>query len=448
MQVVVEKGENLFQALLKQNIVLDRPCGGNGTCGGCKVKMERFGEVKACQFRLPGRYEVELLEQQKFAAVGMRQEMELQKDIKKQTGWDRSLSIAVDIGTTTVVVCGFYRGESLQKSFTNPQRAFGADVMSRIRQACEGNADVLRQLIEEKLKGTVAGLASELCPQESECRLTIAANTTMIHLLCGWPCEGLGHAPFLPISLEKQEFTWNIPSEKDREICCHVNILPGISAFVGADIVSGIYALSLQKKNSPVLFLDLGTNGEMALCCPDGKICTASAAAGPAFEGSRLAADIHAAGILRCLSDMLDEHKMDETGLLVQPELYLWEDVAITQDDVRDIQMAKAAVRAGIRILLDRKNIAEEEIETVYLAGGMGYFINPEDAVRIGLLPEAFLGRTKAVGNTALLGARRALQEGGQIAEEEMAQICRHAEEVVLAEEPDFMDLYIRYMNF
>ncbi len=447
MQVVVEKGENLYEALLKQNIVLDRPCGGNGTCNGCKVRVERFGEVKACQFRLPGCYEVTLLKQQKFVAVGTQQISDLQEDLAQQPGWDQELSIAADIGTTTVVLCGFYKGKKLQKSFTNPQRMLGADVMSRIQNAVEGNADALRQLILGKLKESIGELVLEMCPNEKKCRLAIAANTTMIHLLCGWSCEELGRVPFHPVSLEKQNFVWRINRKDGRETECSVEILPGISAFVGADIVSGIYALSLQKKSRPVLLLDLGTNGEMALCTPD-RIYTASAAAGPAFEGSTLAARIHAAGILKCLSDLLETGRMDETGLLAEPKIPVGEDVAITQDDVREIQMAKSAIRAGIQILLEKYGISADELEGIYLAGGMGYFIDPKDAVRIGLLPEGFLGNTRAVGNTALLGAERSLKEGGEHALKEMAQICERADEITLAQEPDFMELYIQNMNF
>lgn len=447
MQVVVEKGETLYQALAKQNIVLDRPCGGNGTCNGCKVKVERFGEVKACQFRIPGCYEVTLLQQQEFAAVGTQRLEELQGQFAKREGWDEELVIAADIGTTTVVLCGFYRGQTLVRSFTNPQRALGADVMSRIRAAGEGNAKYLRQLLAEKLAQTVAELVLQLCPQEERCHIAVAANTTMIHLLRGWSCEGLGRAPFCPVSLEEQEDICRISVTKEREIQCDVHMFPGISAFVGADIVSGLYALSLQNERRAALLMDLGTNGEMALCTKDG-IYTASAAAGPAFEGSRLAAEIHAAGILKCLCGLLEDGRMDETGLLSEAELEIFAGVTITQDDVREIQMAKAAIRAGVRILLKKAKLCEDEVETVYLAGGMGYFMNPSHAVRLGLLPAEFSGKIQAVGNTALLGAERALKEGLKTASGEMVRIRKRAKDIVLAEEADFAELYIQYMNF
>jgi uncharacterized 2Fe-2S/4Fe-4S cluster protein (DUF4445 family) len=120
----------------------------------------------------------------------------------------------------------------------------------------------------------------------------------------------------------------------------------------------------------------------------------------------------------------------------------------ITQDDVREIQMAKAAIYAGIRILLAKAKLDEDAVDIVYLAGGMGYYINPSEAAAIGLLPEAFVTKTKAVGNLSLIGAHRFLMEDFNIVTEELEQIRQKTTEIVLANEPEFMGLYIRYMNF
>jgi uncharacterized 2Fe-2S/4Fe-4S cluster protein (DUF4445 family) len=447
MKVAVEKGETLYQALQKQGVELDRPCGGNGTCGGCMVELEHFGKIKSCQFRLPGCYEVKLLKQQEFTAVGVAGDSYEPGDIREISGWREQLSIAVDIGTTTVVLWGTYRNRECKRSFTNPQRRFGADVMSRIESAQKGNGEEMRRQIRASLEEEIAFLVQELCPRERFCRIAIAANVTMVHLLCGWNCEGLGKAPFVPVSLDMQEQRWSIALSAGEELDCRVTILPGLSAFIGGDIVSGIYACSLRKQKQPALLLDLGTNGEMALCTANG-IYTASAAAGPAFEGSELALKIHGAGIVKWLSKLLDTGQMDDTGLLAQPEISLEENAVMTQDEVRDIQMAKAAIRAGIRILLKKAQVDETALGQVYLAGGMGYYMDPSDAAAIGLIPKSFPKKTKAVGNLSLMGAHRFLMEDFNIVTEELAQIRKETTEIVLANEPEFMDFYIKYMNF
>jgi uncharacterized 2Fe-2S/4Fe-4S cluster protein (DUF4445 family) len=447
MKVAVEKGETLHQALRKQGVELDIPCGGNGICGGCMVEVERFGRIKSCQFRLPGCYEVHLLPQQEFTAVGTAESPYEPEDIREKPGWREQLSIAVDIGTTTVVLRGTCRDRESRRSFTNPQRRFGADVMSRIESAQKGNGEAMRKQIRDSLDREIAALARELCPEEHFCRIAIAANVTMVHLLCGWNCEGLGKAPFSPVSLDMQRQRWSIPFSDGKELDCQVTILPGLSAFIGGDIVSGIYACSLRKQRKPALLLDLGTNGEMALCTQD-RIYTASAAAGPAFEGSELALKIHGAGVVKELSKLLAAGQMDHTGFLATPEISLEGDAVITQEDVRDIQMAKAAVRAGIRILFQKAQMDETALGQVYLAGGMGYYMDPSDAAAIGLIPMSFPAKTKAVGNLSLMGAHRFLMEDFNTVTEELEQIRQEATEVVLANEPEFMDLYIGYMNF
>jgi uncharacterized 2Fe-2S/4Fe-4S cluster protein (DUF4445 family) len=448
MKAVVEKGKTLDQALRKLGVELDRPCGGNGTCGGCMVEVEKFGKVKACQFRLPGCYEVQLPAPRKFTAVGAAEEdLFVPEDIREVPGWRKSLSIAVDIGTTTVVLWGTFGNRECRRSFTNPQRCFGADVMSRIESAQRGHGEEMRKQIRKALEEEIAFLAGELAPEEHSARIVIAANETMIHLLCGWDCEGLGKAPFVPVSLELQRQHWDIALSDGKELACEINILPGLSAFIGGDIVSGIYACRMWEQKTPALLLDLGTNGEMALFA-DGRFYTASAAAGPAFEGSALAMKIHGAGIVKELSRLLLTGQMDETGLLISPEIALSGDAVITQDDVREIQMAKAAIYAGIRILLAKAKLDEDAVDIVYLAGGMGYYIDPSEAATIGLLPKAFVTKTKAVGNLSLIGAHRFLMEDFNIVTEELEQIRQETTEIVLANEPEFMELYIKYMNF
>lgn len=436
---MVFPGETMLGALQRIQVNIDAPCGGNGTCGRCEVTVYGIGKVKACQFRKPGMYEVTVPKQTEFDAVTTaadhpaKQKAELRKADRNMHG------AAVDIGTTTVAVRIFADGCVTEKKFTNPQRAYGADVMSRIRAAEEGFGEELQKLIAEPLQQAVGEAAPVI----------VSANTTMQHLLEGLSCEGLGKAPFQPVTLKLRELDGGMAGMKKGS---RLVFLPGISAFVGADIVSGIYACGMAEQEKISLFLDLGTNGEMAIGNRH-HLFVASASAGPAFEGSELAQQIYGAGIMKTLHQMLTDGILDETGLLTDP--YFEEgypvdaetQVRMKQDDIRDIQMAKAAIHAGIWILLKTYGVSLADVDKVYLAGGMGYYLNPEDAIAIGLLPKEFEGKIQAIGNSSLDGAARYL-ENPKEAGEKMKQITDMAREVVLAEHPLFQTFYMDGMNF
>lgn len=434
MRIHIFQGETLLAALQRLQVHIDAPCNGNGTCGKCKADIYGIGTVNACQFKEPGTYEVTIPKQPEFHVVTFHAAMD------EGTNGDATLeSVAVvDLGTTTVAVRLFENGQHTDTAFVNPQRCYGADVMSRIRAAVEGREAELQKLIADSLKKAIG----------SAKHIIISGNTVMQHILQGLPCEGLGQAPFHPadISLhrvngEKLGLAGDINTAQDSTI----TFLPGISTYVGADIVSGIYALDIARNKEVTLLVDLGTNGEMALGNRD-KILVTSASAGPAFEGSELAQRIHGSGIMRLLHEMLEAGIMDETGYIVdsteiinkaKPESFIKADFLteleksaerkdsadrkeltdqsvhesftsdITQDEVRDIQMAKAAIHAGVQILLKEYGISPEQVDKIYLAGGMGYYLDPEDALAIGLLPEEFRGRIVAAGNTSLQGAVR-----------------------------------------
>lgn len=455
MRVLLEKGETLFEALRKQNIKLNFSCGGKGICGGCMVEVEKFGKVKSCQFRIPGAYEVVIPKSIEFQAVGLIGDETSLENFSEEAGWDSSPVIAVDLGTTTVALTGFCEGRQITASFTNPQRQYGADVMSRILQANDGKQAELTEAIRLELCRKMQEMAEDLNKSCKKVSVVIAGNTTMLHLLFGMDCKGLGKAPFLPSTLEKVEEVWNLKNRDGDTISCKVTALPGISAFVGADIVSGIYALSIHERTANVLFVDLGTNGEMVLA-HDGILYTASAAAGPAFEGNELAAELFGAGIIKCLHEMIQKRVIDRTGML--SEEYFEKGFPIstgdgktlffTQDIIREIQMAKAAIRAGIEVLLKAAGLDAGQVDEVILAGGMGFFTDPADAVGIGLLPADFLHKTKATGNTSLLGAIRYGRENQERADTQIETIRMRAKEIILAEDPDFPECYIQEMNF
>lgn len=488
MNVTITPGENLWDALYKRNVILERPCGGKGTCGRCLVEVMGVGQVRCCQFTRPGNYEVVVPEERQFDTVFVAENKKARtfSDVHSSQAAKQAV-IAVDIGTTTVAILAEYGGRQVRRSFVNPQRQYGADVISRIEASNAGEGETLRSLLMEKLQKELAASWQELAasvqksgqplpnPDFHECQVVIGGNTTMLHILRGFSCEGLGQAPFVPVDLGLGSEHWKCGGQ-----IFSVTYLPGISAYIGADIVSGIYGLGLTKKDEIVFLLDLGTNGEMAIGNARRLLC-ASAAAGPAFEGSELAVKIHAAGILKVLHEMQTRGVMDEYGLLEEPyfsegypvEQKAAEDpgagmrgepdpveesesaIRITQDDIREIQMAKGAIRAGIEILLKEYGVTAAQVDRVCLAGGMGYYLAPEDAVAIGLIPKEFAGKTQAVGNSCLMGALQYLHDqevaGGDKDSQPkcmMVSIAESAEEIILADHRDFAELYIEMMNF
>ena len=460
MNITIFPGQTLWDALQKNNTVLPRPCGGKGICGGCKVHVSGVGDVVSCRFMRPGSYEVTLPAQTNFSTVF---ESPSSPILAQELMKPASCCAMVDIGTTTVAVLLYDGSQFHRHHFTNPQRAFGADVMSRIESANSGHLQELSDMIRQPLIELIATLPS--------CPVFISANTTMLHLLRGFSCEGLGKAPFHPISLAFETEQWHCQGK-----IYDILFLPSISAYVGADIVSGIFHLGMAEQETPTLLIDLGTNGEMAIGNSHGLLCT-SAAAGPAFEGSRLGLSLHASGIMQCLHMMLDSGVMDETGLLAKPyfekgfpipssilkKANITEPFYFTQEDVRDIQLAKGAIRAGIDILLKESKILPHELGAVYLAGGMGYFLDASDAVAIGLLPESLGDKTQSVGNTSLLGALKFACETpahlpctsslksaiiDSSAFHTIAHIPESASEIILADHPEFADRYVGAMNF
>ena len=398
---------------------------------------------------------------------------------------ETSVMIAVDLGTTTIAMQlrDMASGEVTDTYCElNPQRPYGTDVLSRIQASCDGHREVLRRLVCETLmRGLRQFAVSPVC-------MCIAGNTTMEHLLLGYDVSTLGRSPFTPVEIGLQEMPLSGLFGKDRDAAewdFPVYIAPGVSAFVGGDIVAGLYTLQMlsgifgpcqrderpeiEKTEPATLLIDLGTNGEMAIT--DGKCMMVTAtAAGPAFEGGRNSALIGTDRIA-LTAELLRQGKLDKTGLLAEP--YFSEGVPVEafdgsingqsketkksmrylkQEDIRDLQMAKAAIRAGVEILWEKMGCPE--IGMVYLAGGFGYYLDVEAALAIGLLPERLRGRIRAVGNTALEGAYRLgrdLTEGiltkSRLEEALAVTENRSLHAVNLAKQEGFERLYIQYMN-
>jgi uncharacterized 2Fe-2S/4Fe-4S cluster protein (DUF4445 family) len=325
-------------------------------------------------------------------------------------------------------------------------------------------------------------------------QVVISGNTTMIHLLMGYSCKGLGEYPYTPETLETifvtgRKMFGNIHHEVklNKKLEFPIIIFPGISAFVGGDIVSGLYSLEFKEKEEINIFIDLGTNGELVIGNKNGCLAT-STAAGPAFEGGNLScgvASIEGAihkididgrvriqtiqgkppigicgtGIIDGIAELLKCGLIDETGLLVDP--YFKDgykiakdrndiDIVVTQKDIREIQLAKAAVAAGIETIIDEFGITYDEIDHIYIAGGFGYQLDIMKAKKVGILPAKINAEYKMIGNSSLLGAIKFLQckEDQKEELERIKKISTDIKEFYLAESNKFNEQYMKQMNF
>lgn len=423
---------------------------------------------------------------------------------------ENGYGIGIDIGTTTLAACLYgWSDGTVYKTVTavNSGRDFGADVLSRMEASCNGKRARLQELLQEDVCGLLVELLRQATAQAKDIqKIVIAANMTMVHLLMGYSCETLGRAPFVPAN-KRMICADAMRILGDGSLCCPVIILPAISAFVGGDIVAGMLTLGMDKGNESVLLLDVGTNGEMALR-HNGQIYVTSTAAGPAFEGGGISCGcasipgaicgvklvddqmdmssglaegrtggsnygtyqeqdlmlrtigdaapvgICGSGVLELVSELLRVGLLDETGLFAEQyresgfpigKTVSGEMITFTQGDVRALQLAKGAIRAGIEALLAAADVRAEEVSQIYLAGGFGVRMDEKAAIRIGLLPEVFRGRIRPVGNSSLSGAVFAGRcDDIMSACEELLAQCR---QVVLAEQPEFEENYLRYMN-
>ena len=508
--------KNLLEMLQEKNEYISAPCNGNGICGKCIVRYKsgateptkqdreflsekqlEQGYRLACQSYPTEEYKVEIPELEETIEVLSQWENQRTEEILKNTAEGTAektenalYGICIDIGTTTLaaLLVNLETEADCQTAVSvNHQRAYGSDVLSRISASNSGKKWEIQRCIRQDLQKLIRELLQkEKITEQQIQRIVIAGNTTMCHLLRGFSCETLGVAPFLPVDL-----SWMEGSAADflgmKELDTKVVILPGISAFVGADIMAGIAKMNMHRSEGYHLLLDIGTNGEMVLGNCRHMYVT-STSAGPAFEGGNISCGMasipgvishvfmeetgkagfqvigetdgenkkqQAIGI--CGTGMIDlvyelrEHQMiDEHG--TYSDLYfdtgykLAEKVKFTQNDIRELQMAKAAIRAGVDILVKKAGITFDEVDNCYLAGGFGTKIDIKKAAGIGLIPKELEMKTIPAGNTVLAGTKEVLL--GRISKEELEKIQTMAEVINLAEENDFEELYLSYMDF
>jgi uncharacterized 2Fe-2S/4Fe-4S cluster protein (DUF4445 family) len=391
----------------------------------------------------------------------------------------QGFGVAIDLGTTTLVaqLVDLAGGRVLGvRTALNPQAIYGSDVMSRIEAALHRGAG---PSLTGSIRAALGGLVSELiAPLGADAGLltgvVIVGNTAMHHMFCGFDLDPLAHVPFQTdrggmVEFAASELGWAVPAGVT------VRFLPCISGFVGSDILAGVLATRMHESTDLVGLVDLGTNAEIVIGDRRRLLCT-SAAAGPAFEGGMISMGMRAAtgAIARvsletggpachvlgdvpprgiCGSGLVDAVAVGLDVGVIQPNGRLapgnspWvlaAEVSITQSDIRALQLAKAAIAAGIQLLLRRLGAFEGDISRLYLAGAFGNYVSRESANRIGLIsvpPE----RVCPAGNTALLGARLALFASGA---GDFSSLVRRIEHVPLAQEIDFQDAFAAKMAF
>jgi uncharacterized 2Fe-2S/4Fe-4S cluster protein (DUF4445 family) len=463
--VRVHAGCNLVEAAGLAGIVLNTVCGRKGVCGRCAVTLEPQRQaVLACQYRVENDVTVFVPRSSRFAehkilTEGSARRGAITPDIYKKyitaAGNRAILGLAIDIGTTTVVVklADMKTGDVLATAAgLNPQLYFGDDVISRIAYASTGEKlNELNKLVVHCINKLIAGCCAGVKAEPGDIYETcVVGNTAMNHIFLRLPVNQLGQAPYKAFSLDAKDLS---PGELGLNVNPRGNVhcVANIAGFVGADTTAVALAAELDKAGEMSLAIDIGTNGEVVLGTRD-KLFAASCAAGPAFEGARIACGSRAAegaieamifsdgsieldvigagmprslcgsGLIDAVAVLLDMSVIDSTGRFTghsaigqvedapafilsrgdkgEPGVYL------TQNDIREVQLAKAAIRAGIRLLEERLSIDDSDIKQVFLAGAFGNYIRPQSAVRIGMLPTVEIERIQSIGNAASSGAQ------------------------------------------
>lgn len=474
-----EIGKSLLDIFLyKNDMKIHTPCSGNGRCGKCLIKAE--GELS-----LPSEREKMLLgdkidsgfrlacmccaQGEFFYEFTGEKISKIQGDFSGEnagTSFSEGYGMAVDVGTTTVAVylVELASGRVISSDlFQNPQTVHASDIISRILfTETEKNG---LEILYDEINGAIVESKNKLCKSPLS-RVVICGNTVMEHILCKTDVSSLAKLPFTPLSL--------FGDKHSLPVFDNAYIAPCIGGYVGGDISMGAVAAGIDKEKKTTLYIDIGTNGEIVLIS-DEKIYTCATAAGPAFEGadiecgcsavpgaiSRVYYDggklrfetidnkkpcgICGSGLIDCIAVMLDCGILDSSGRLNCEKYFFCEDVYISQKDIRNIQSAKAAIAAGIDVLLDRANEKAENISKTVVAGGFGTHINTQSAEKIGLIP-GNVDDVISVGNSAGHGAVNCVLNDNEIKRTE--EFAKKAEYTELSLCKKFNEFYIDEMCF
>lgn len=517
--VKIRNTGNLLELLLAEGVFVDNPCAGKGLCGKCKVKVMagqvseltltekellKPGEVKegirlSCLTEVLGDVEIELLQTERNHKVMTKGYMpEFERD-KRDGGY----GIAIDIGTTTVVtvLIRMDTGEEIANaSMINAQKHYGLDVLTRITYEYEHPEDGVEKL-QSAIVQSINGMIAQVCKdaqirKEEIIEMDVAANCTMLHMLLGVDAKSIGRAPYKPQFLKAQNLLAGeigIQAGEQTRLYC----LASVSGYIGADIVAGAYVCGLKEEKENVLFIDIGTNGEIVLACKGGLFCC-SCAAGPALEGMNISSGMRASegavedvqicedgivlktigedapagicgsGILAVTKELLRTGLVRKTGVFIKKEKLEQTDyrypmirmngtkrefvlqespqIVVTQNDIRQVQLAKGAIVSGFTVLLQKAGITMDMLDRVLIAGQFGAYLPEELLTGTGILPEEVKGKITYVGNASKTGAYMSLMAEG--VKKQMEELAGCMEYIELAQADNYERIFTESMIF
>jgi uncharacterized 2Fe-2S/4Fe-4S cluster protein (DUF4445 family) len=486
-------GENLLRVIRAAGLNISADCGGQKKCGKCKVLIDGVPAL-ACETEIHRDMTVTIPsaeESEKYDILTDSGER------GRVTHCAEECALAIDIGTTTIVakLIGLSSGaDIITAAEMNEQRTYGADVISRINVSMDdasGLCAVVTKQINRMIREMLEG--SETAPDAVR-RLVISGNTTMCYTLLNLPCRSLGLAPFEPEYGIEQEYSYDEVFHADT-LKCPVYIMPFISAYIGGDITAGLLTRRGADTGEPFILVDMGTNGEIAFYS-DGRLLCTAAAAGPAFEGGNIscgsgsvegaiskvrvrgggfeydtiggapARSICGSGILDAMACFVSEGIIDASGALNEDSPFAEEGriliappaadgpaysdgscsggIALTQKDIREFQLAKSAIRTGIEILIIETG--GNAPDKLFLAGGFGQNLDPDSAVKVGLLPDSLKGKVIPIGNSSLNGASMAAKDTALLSTAQ--SIAKDGREINLAAHHSFNELFMEHMMF
>ena len=502
--------ENLLPVLLKAGLPIDNNCNGKSKCGKCKIQIisgalseatetekelltaeELCSGIRlACLTKATDNLTLSILTKERRNRVLTSGYL---PDFKPDF-YAGGLGVVIDLGTTTVAasLIDLSTGAELSvSSMLNPQKTYGLDVLTRISYEYE-YPDTGVKLLQSSIVNALNEMLEELCQignaDKTEIReIIVAANCTMLHMLLGVDARSIGKAPYRPVFTKAQIFSATdigLVAGSDTELYC----LPSVSSYIGADIVAGVYVCQLKEFSGNAMFIDIGTNGEIALS-GKGKLLCCSCAAGPALEGMNISSGMRAAdgaienvsitpenieltviggkspegicgsGILAAIKEMLQAEFIHKRGVFVKPDTLQEDDfrlthlavdgtkrslvlhaenprILITQKDVRQVQLAKGALLSGFKALLDKAQIDMEDLDKVLVAGQFGAHLSVESLVGTGILPDTLKDKISYVGNTSMTGAYMALMS--KKIKEEIDALSEQMEYMELAETENY----------
>ncbi|MFA5741736.1 MAG: ASKHA domain-containing protein [Candidatus Izemoplasmatales bacterium] len=472
-------GTRLMDLFIDHRIDTGGTCGGKGICNKCLVGIVGArNETLACHYYVTNDVTV---------SIKSRQSKPIYNSMPTvyESTVTEGFGVAIDLGTTTIAMYLYDLKTNMLKdscSFLNPQAIYGADVISRIDKCLSGFLLAENEIVIQAINQQIIQWLSVFSITEIS-RIVIAGNPTMLHIIANVNPGTIGSAPYTPVFLE----TKTLMGKECGLLSEKIILLPSISAFIGADLSAGMISSGMLEAETSLL-IDMGTNGEIILKKRDFYF-GCSTATGPAFEGAniekglggikgaiarvtfntgKLAFEtignqppigICGSGLVDLVAILVSEGIIDETGAfchnsqsqlanhLDADRFMLLNDIYLTQKDVRQFQLAKSAICAGIETLLNAANVDVDAVNKVFVAGGFGFYLNLDNALKIGLLPKVFHGRIISVGNTSGLGAAMCLLNPEKI--KQVQELALKVQTIdLMTKEFGFTERFIENMMF